>query len=666
LSVLFAAAAWSAAACERFVLAQGGTAAAAIVLGEKPCAASTNMAATLKTMLERITGASFTVAPGDGTAGLAVGLAVEFPALADEPALKLMERFGPTDLATRQSYILRSHDKGVQLIGASELGVAYAAWDFLHRLGYRQFFPGPVWEVVPQRPDLVAELDAFEKPDFILRHIAGSVTPDWCLKNRANPILGWQNATEFPWLPGRWTASMAQAQHNWGSIVGYAEEEFKAHPEYLGLVTVKVDPRVAEPDPTALAPRGVDDRDVNVALTETVPVATTKQVRVSSKLCVSNPRVRELAGLYALDYFEKNPESPSVSMEPTDGSGWCECSACSNVGPPSERVALLANSVAEALEEKHPDKYVAILAYHLHADPPVRKLHPRVAVSLATALSGSTPLDERLTRWAAVSENLGVYEYLSVMEWHLGLPAKSLVSNLPYLAKQIPYYRGKNVRFFTGQATAGAWGGHGLGYYVTGRLLWHTNEAQRVESTVDDFLERAFGDAAEPLREYWRVVDGSQQKPGSYEFFLDRATRMYAALKEARAKTEEPAVRKRIDQLTLYARYVELFARHGQAKGAEKWPALCRFVRHAYRMREANMVGYGVVLGYVPGAKTVELRPLLRPTAEEQALMEPGTRDNRVDEPFTEAEIGAMLDGSYRDPVPAEEAPAPAELLDGM
>jgi hypothetical protein len=125
-------------------------------------------------------------------------------------------------------------------------------------------------------------------------------------------------------------------------------------------------------------------------------------------------------------------------------------------------------------------------------------------------------------------------------------------------------------------------------------------------------------------------------------------------------------VRQRIDQLVLYARYVELFARHGQARGPDKWPALCRFVRHAYRMREANMVGYGVVLGYVPGAKTVELRPLLRPTAEEQALMEPGTRDNRVDAPFTEAEIEAMLDGSCRDPMPEEEAPAPAELLDRM
>ncbi len=93
------------------------------------------------------------------------------------------------------------------------------------------------------------------------------------------------------------------------------------------------------------------------------------------------------------------------------------------------------------------------------------------------------------------------------------------------------------------------------------------------------------------------------------------------------------------------------------------WPACMRSI---ISTGIRNSLPFGVVLGYVAGAKKVELRPLLRPTAEEQALMEPGTRDNRVDKPFTEAEIEAILDGSYRDPVPEEEVPAPAELFDGM
>jgi hypothetical protein len=46
---------WAPAKAEPFVIARGGKAVAAIVLGEHPCAASTNMAATLREMLERVT-----------------------------------------------------------------------------------------------------------------------------------------------------------------------------------------------------------------------------------------------------------------------------------------------------------------------------------------------------------------------------------------------------------------------------------------------------------------------------------------------------------------------------------------------------------------------------------------------------------------------------------
>ena len=219
---------------------------------------------------------------------------------------------------------------------------------------------------------------------------------------------------------------MVQCQHNWASIINFAEEEFKAHPEYLGLVTKKINPRVAQA-PAALAPDEVEEPGAGeeITLTDGAPAANPQQERISSKLCVSNPRVRELASLYALDYFAKKHESPSVSMEPSDGGGWCECAECTKIGNPSERVVLLANSVATALEEKYPDKYVGILSYYLHAEPPVRKLHPRVVVSLATGLSGKMPLEDRLAGWGKVSENLGIHVYLSVVEWHLGLPAKS-------------------------------------------------------------------------------------------------------------------------------------------------------------------------------------------------------------------------------------------------
>lgn len=647
------------AAADRCVLAQGGKAVIGIVLGVHPSSASRHAAAVLRDRLGRMTGGDFKVTDGDGASGIAVGTCKEFPGLTDVADLKLKERFAPTDLATRQGYVLRSHPRGVQVIGASEMGVIYGAWDLLYRLGYRQFFPDAAWEVVPHLPDAAIAVDVFEKPDYIARRIAGSVTQDWNERNRTSIGSSWKTPMK-PYIPECWQKNLIQNQHAWGSIIAHFPKEFVAHPEYMGLVTVKND--VITPDD---APKIKDihldnpTADESLTLTNPKEAPQTIQRRLSSKLCVSNPRVRELAARYALDYFGAHPDAPSISLEPSDGGGWCECKACTKIGPPSERVALLVNYVAKALEKDYPGKYIGILAYYTHADAPHCQLHPRIVVSLATALSGKKSMDERLNEWSRVCQNLGVYEYLSVMEWHFGLPAKSRIANLSYLAKKIPYYYQKHVRFFTGQATGGAWGGHGLGYYVLSRLLWDTGEAAHVQDIVDDFLVKAFGDAAAPMREYWRVVDASQAKPGSGAFFLDRASRMYAALRLARKATADPAVRARLDQLVLYTRYVELFAREVMArKSKAHYAALARLVRFSYRIRHVGIVdGYGM-RGYLHGARAIPLRPkAVASTGLALSLDEPKPVVAYVDRPITKKEIEAILAGKSVIPVPDAKLP---------
>ena len=48
------------------------------------------------------------------------------------------------------------------LLGASDLAVQHAVWDLLYRLGHRQFFPGPAWEVIPaQDPLAIHETELF-------------------------------------------------------------------------------------------------------------------------------------------------------------------------------------------------------------------------------------------------------------------------------------------------------------------------------------------------------------------------------------------------------------------------------------------------------------------------------------------------------------------------
>ena len=70
-------------------------------------------AQALADYLGRISGARFEVTAGDGTAGLAVGLPAHFPALA---LGKLWDASDPTQ---REDYLLRSHTRGVHLVGAA-------------------------------------------------------------------------------------------------------------------------------------------------------------------------------------------------------------------------------------------------------------------------------------------------------------------------------------------------------------------------------------------------------------------------------------------------------------------------------------------------------------------------------------------------------------------
>ena len=136
----------SAAAPSPVVLARGGQAAVAIVVGENALPRTKQAAADLAAYLGKITGGRFEVKTGDGTSGLAVGLPGHFP------DLPTRDRWAKPAIAAREDYLLHTHPQGAYLLGATEQAVEHAVWDFLYRLGYRQFFPGEHWEVVPTQP----------------------------------------------------------------------------------------------------------------------------------------------------------------------------------------------------------------------------------------------------------------------------------------------------------------------------------------------------------------------------------------------------------------------------------------------------------------------------------------------------------------------------------
>jgi hypothetical protein len=513
------------------VLASGGKAAQPVVIGAAASDTVKTAAGELAEMLSRISGAQFAVEVGDGTRGLAVGVAADFPAVQTGVA------FDATDPGKRETYLLRTHANGAYLLGASPAAVRNGVWDFLSRLGYRLYFPTDTWEVVPRIPELKVAIDDIETPDYITREAPRgapwSDTKLWARWKVRNRIV-----SSFSLSTG----------HAYDGIIKDNKAAFDAHPEYLGLVNGK---------------------------------------RGGNKFCISNPGLRALVVDYAVRTMQANPARDSISMEPSDGGGWCTCEACIAMGSVSDRVVILANEVAVAINKLGlGTKYVGFYAYNEQSPPPTIDVHPLVVVNLATSfIRGGNTIDTMIAGWKAKQATLGIRDYHDVFTWSHDLPRSARGGNIDYLQRTIPQFHRNGARFMNSEASD-SWGANGLGYWLSTQLLWDTDNAGRIDALIDDFVSNAFGPAKEPMRGYYTLVNRDR----SLRTSEDVVARLYRFLAEAKGLAKDAAVGRRLNDLVLYTRYLELYYAYREAAGAERQQGYERIWRLAYRMRDRLML----------------------------------------------------------------------------
>lgn len=517
------------------VLAERGRVVHSIVVAPKCGERTVEAAKTLASYFLKITGGKSVVEESDGMTGIAVGTVADFP------NLKLEALFDPTDATRREEYLLRSHERGVWLIGATELAVEHAVWDVLHRLGYRQFFPGETWEIVPRAADLKLAVDRFEKPAYHSRRIwygfgaapwAKAEYLDWCAKNRA------MSGIEI------------HSGHAYDGILSRNKSEFDVHPEYLALVNSE---------------RGGAR---------------------AKKFCISNVGLRQLVVRDTLNQFAKEPARDCVSLDPSDGGGWCECEECRKLGSVSDRALTLANAAAVAVAEKLPGKFVAMYAYNEHSPPPSIRVQPRVVINVATSfIKGGYTVEQLMAGWQKQGAMVGIREYYSVHTWDRDLPGASRGSNLKRLAETIPQFHALGARFLSAESSDN-WGCNGLGYWLAARMLWDVRDAERLDELRDDFLSKSFGPAKVPMDEFFRLIDGSKRSLLSD----DLVGRMYRKLEEARRIADSDEIRRRIDDFVLYTRYVDLWLDYESAQSAPRQAAYEQLIKHGYRIRNTSMI----------------------------------------------------------------------------
>lgn len=583
--LLTLAAAAAPAADSPVQLARQGQPAMAVVHAKNATSSTRKSAQSLAECLSRIVGATFQVGVGHGESDIVVGTTSDFPGWRGELPQS------PRD-DEREWYLLRSHSRGVVLIGTTDLAVEHAVWDFLDRLGYRQFFPGPHWEIVPREPNLAITVNTIERPSYYSRQIWYGFGPwdyarepyaDWCRKNRA---------TQGIELHTGHTGEKLRVEY---------DQTFREHPEYLALVNGQ---------------------------------------RTSDKFCISNPGLRKLIVDHALEHFAEHPESDSISVEPSDGLEWCECPECAKLGTPSTRAVIMANAVASAVSEKYPGKWFGMYAYGGHVAPPAIDVHPRLVVSVATSFgSAGLSFTELMRGWRDRGATLGIREYLAVHQWDRDVPggvSAARGADLEYLTRTIPEFHENGARFFSAESSDN-WGLCGLGYYLASRMLWDVRVAtpERVSDLRQDFLNRAFGPAQTPMDRFYQLIDGAH-RPLLSEDLLGR---MYQALSEARQlAADRRDVQTRLDDLVLYTRYVELWFAYTHSTGELRQANFEQLIRHAYRMRETMMVHTLALYRNLPTAD-----PQVRIPQEAMWDVPEGQNPWKSSQPFSPKEIESLV-----------------------
>ncbi len=555
-----------------------------VVVSERASERTKKNASELVLYLNKITGADFQILSEYTEKAIILGTIEDFPFL---PYSKQLDRKDPF---RRDEYIIKSHKDGLHIIGATETGFQHGVWDFLYRIGYRQFFPGEKWEIIPEIKNLKVNLDVYGRPSFYGRNVG-----------KGHGFWGYNRETWNDWMKKNRMQSgfFVPSGHSYQAILSLYKNIFRQHPDYLGLVGGE---------------------------------------RKSSKFCISNPGMQKLIEEYAVNYFEKNPDADGVSMEPSDGGNWCECEECKKIGSISDRAVFLANIAARVIREKYGNKFVGMLAYHYHAPYPSIKVEPDIIVNITThQRKGGHTLEELIDGWKNQGAIVGISDAFCTYIWDYNVPGRPRASDITYLTENLPYFYQKGIRLISGW-TEDSWAPAGLGNWMLSRFLWDVNETKKVDELFVDFLEKAFVNAKEPVEKFYRLIYRIDEKDIRTLFSEDLIGRMYRYLDQALSKTKESAVKERLYDLILYTGYAEQYLKYIRSKREEKQECFEKLIKHIYRMRYTQMVD--TVAAYVTlqdMTKDVIIPETCRWNVPE------GKNPWKIKEPFTEEEILEML-----------------------
>jgi len=538
---------------KEIVLVENGKSLVSILVSDSPTNVEMEVARELKKYLERIT---------------KVEIPINTPVQEVNNILILIGSVNNkfdfvVPILTPESFRIQSEGRYIHIVGSDDDGLLFGIYTFLEEFcGVRWFWPGELGEVVPETNKLsIPEIDLHQSPDFKWRN-RGPGGPLWGSFDRISMMkeLGVSNRhleEVTLWEKRNKIGGMKiYGGHAWGNIVPPAKYG-KEHPEYFALVGGKRD---ADPEK-------FDGKH-------------------GAQLCTSNSELISIFTAYIDNFFRQHPEYEAIHITPNDGGKFCECERCrildigkrckNNPDKPviTDRIFTFVNTVAEEVKKKHPGKYLVNMAYSWYRDPPERIKIDENVIAQYCLWSCYLHYDEKKRNehytiakgWSDIAQNVAIYEYFINGAWP-DLPRIVYTK----IAESLRYLHGIGIKLYQTQAGDG-FAVNGLNYYIASKLWWNINTD--VGRLIDDFYQKAFGDAGLHIRKYyerlqnaWRSAVERGEHPSCSSFVNTNIQDVYPMelleeckmdLERARKLTKDIIIKKRIGFIEKGLLYVML------------------------------------------------------------------------------------------------------------
>jgi len=416
---------------------------------------------------------------------------------------------------SRQSFYIDVNENQLLIYGHFSEGIRNGLYWYLDKLGMKWYFPGEIWKIYPDKHKQLLAKKGLIKPSIGNRSFFGG--GGFPRNFPGDP----ENIVKSEWKiwmdRNLWGNETKGIGHAWQDFIRRNKDVLSKNPQFLA------------------SPLKID------------------KPKLSTKLCVGNPGLvklfikdREALLREKINRFGKDHlNAQSIGVEPSDGSGFCDCEACRKIGNISDQVFYLANKVAEHLEKAYPNVKIALLAYNQHTAVPNIDLHKNLYVTLVPwRFQHETFADNIVKDWKAKFDNIEIYYYWSLLVTTKGKPLNKFL-DIPQ--KEIDFLNKYNVDGFRIETTYSI-GAVGIPLYLLSQISFDNSKKQ--DDLLDNLLTDCFGKGKLDMERIFRRWSENGFIP-SFEKYL-----VFDDFRKAKRNADNDLDVKRIEEFEKYASFL--------------------------------------------------------------------------------------------------------------